>query len=166
MPLDVESEPCHRPRPAPEALTSVLAHYPALMEEVDLDFAQMLADKDYDSDAVRDDISTRGGEPMIPTRTQPARCSAWSTKRSMPCATVSSASSTRSRTHAASPRVTTSSSRASPLSPSSLQFGSGSDLSTRPNSLAPAAVSIWSRPRATLIRSGRGRTRPCFCTGA
>jgi transposase len=42
--------------------------YPALMEEVDQDFEQMLADKGYDSDAVRNDIEERGGEALIPTR--------------------------------------------------------------------------------------------------
>jgi len=42
--------------------------YPALMEEVDRDPEQMLADKGYDSDAVRQDVSERGGEPMIPTK--------------------------------------------------------------------------------------------------
>ena len=42
--------------------------YPALMEEVDCDPERMLADKGYDSDAVRQDISNRGGEPMIPTK--------------------------------------------------------------------------------------------------
>lgn len=42
--------------------------YPALMEEVDQDFEQMLADKGYDSDAVRDDIEKRGGAARIPTR--------------------------------------------------------------------------------------------------
>jgi transposase len=42
--------------------------YPALMEEVDQGFEQMLADKGYDSDAVRDDIEKRGGAAMIPTR--------------------------------------------------------------------------------------------------
>jgi transposase len=42
--------------------------YPALMEEVDCDPERMLADKGYDSDAVRQDIGNRGGEPMIPTK--------------------------------------------------------------------------------------------------
>lgn len=42
--------------------------YPALMEEVDDDPEQMLADKGYDSDAVRDDIEARGGEAQIPTK--------------------------------------------------------------------------------------------------
>ena len=42
--------------------------YPALMEEVDADFDHMLADKGYDSDAVRNDIEERGGEALIPTR--------------------------------------------------------------------------------------------------
>jgi transposase len=42
--------------------------YPALMGDVDDDPGQMLADKGYDSDAVRDDIRKRGGEALIPTR--------------------------------------------------------------------------------------------------
>ena len=42
--------------------------YPALMEEVDDNPEQMLADKGYDSNAVRDDIEKRGGAAMIPTR--------------------------------------------------------------------------------------------------
>jgi transposase len=42
--------------------------YPALMGDVDDDPEQMLADKGYDSNAVRDDIQRRGGEAMIPTR--------------------------------------------------------------------------------------------------
>lgn len=42
--------------------------YPALMQEVDDDPQQMLADKGYDSDDVRDDIEKRGGEAVIPTK--------------------------------------------------------------------------------------------------
>jgi transposase len=42
--------------------------YPALMAEVDADPERMLADKGYDSDAVRKDIQDRGGEPVIPTK--------------------------------------------------------------------------------------------------
>jgi transposase len=42
--------------------------YPSLMAEVDDDPEQMLGDKGYDSDAVRDDIRQRGGEPAIPTK--------------------------------------------------------------------------------------------------
>jgi transposase len=42
--------------------------FPALMEEVDCDPEQMLTDKGYDSDAVRQDVRDRGGEPMIPTK--------------------------------------------------------------------------------------------------
>ena len=38
------------------------------MGDVDNDPEQMLADKGYDSDAVRDDIARRGGQAMIPTR--------------------------------------------------------------------------------------------------
>jgi transposase len=42
--------------------------YPALMAEVDQNFEQMLADKGYDGDEVRDDIRSRGGKALIPTR--------------------------------------------------------------------------------------------------
>ena len=38
------------------------------MAEVDADPEQMLADKGYDSDAVRQDIRDRGGEAVIPTK--------------------------------------------------------------------------------------------------
>lgn len=38
------------------------------MAEVDEDPDQMLGDKGYDSDAVRAEIEQRGGEPLIPTR--------------------------------------------------------------------------------------------------
>ncbi len=53
-------------------LTSGEAHdvtaYPALMEERDSDPAVMLADKGYDSDAVRQDLRDRGAAPEIPTK--------------------------------------------------------------------------------------------------
>jgi IS5 family transposase len=42
--------------------------YPALMEEVDDDPEQMLGDRGFDSDAVRNDIEKRGGEALIPTK--------------------------------------------------------------------------------------------------
>jgi transposase len=42
--------------------------YPALMAEVDDDPEQLLADKGYDSNGVRDDVEKRGGAAMIPTR--------------------------------------------------------------------------------------------------
>jgi transposase len=38
------------------------------MEEVDCDPEQLLGDKGYDSDAVRQDIADRGGQPLIPTQ--------------------------------------------------------------------------------------------------
>jgi transposase len=41
---------------------------PALMEEVDCDPALLLGDKGYDSDAVRQQIVDRGGQPLIPTK--------------------------------------------------------------------------------------------------
>jgi transposase len=39
-----------------------------LMAEHDADPAVMLADRGYDSDAIRDDVRARGGQPEIPTK--------------------------------------------------------------------------------------------------
>ena len=109
--------------------------YPALMEEVDDNPEQMLADKGYDSDAVRDDIQKRGGEALIPTRAT----------RKVQHLVDKAIYALRNRierffnkikkTHAGSPPAMTSSSKASQLSCSSLQSGSGFDLSTRPSDL-------------------------------
>ncbi|MGA7425602.1 MAG: IS5 family transposase [Rhodoplanes sp.] len=41
--------------------------FPALMQEIDCDPEQMLGDKGYDSEAVRNDIEQRGGEAAIPS---------------------------------------------------------------------------------------------------
>jgi transposase len=41
--------------------------FPALMQEIDCDPQQMLGDKGYDSEAVRNDIEERGGEAAIPS---------------------------------------------------------------------------------------------------
>lgn len=41
--------------------------YPALMNTIDCDPEQMLADKGYDSEAVRHDIEQRGGRAEIPS---------------------------------------------------------------------------------------------------
>ena len=41
--------------------------FPALMQEIDCDPEQMLGDKGYDSEAVRNDIEERGGEAAIPS---------------------------------------------------------------------------------------------------
>ena len=41
--------------------------FPALMQEIDCDPDQMLGDKGYDSQAVRDEIQQRGGEAEIPS---------------------------------------------------------------------------------------------------
>ena len=40
---------------------------PALMHDIDCDPEQMLGDKGYDSEAVREDIEQRGGEAVIPS---------------------------------------------------------------------------------------------------
>jgi transposase len=42
---------------------------PALMDDIDCDPEQMLGDKGYDSEAVRQDIERRGGQAMIPSIT-------------------------------------------------------------------------------------------------
>ena len=42
--------------------------YDDLMAEDAPDPAAMLADKGYDSDAIRDDLEGRGAEPVIPTK--------------------------------------------------------------------------------------------------
>ena len=42
--------------------------YSDLMAEHDADPEVLLADRGYDSDAIRDDIRSRGGEPQIPTK--------------------------------------------------------------------------------------------------
>jgi len=41
--------------------------FPALMQEIDCDPEQMLGDRGYDSEAVRNDIEQRGGEAAIPS---------------------------------------------------------------------------------------------------
>src|SRR5690349_18000384 len=41
--------------------------FPVLMQEIDCDPDQMLGDKGYDSEAVRDEIQQRGGEAAIPS---------------------------------------------------------------------------------------------------
>jgi len=41
--------------------------FPALMQEIDCNPGQMLGDKGYDSEAVRNDIEERGGEAAIPS---------------------------------------------------------------------------------------------------
>jgi transposase len=41
--------------------------YPALMDDIDSDPQQMLGDKGYDSEAVRQDIEQRGGKAQIPS---------------------------------------------------------------------------------------------------
>jgi transposase len=41
--------------------------FPALMQELDCDPEQLLGDKGYDSNAVRQEIEDRGGEALIPS---------------------------------------------------------------------------------------------------
>ena len=40
---------------------------PALMHDIDCDPEQMLGDKGYDSEAIRQDIAQRGGQAVIPS---------------------------------------------------------------------------------------------------
>lgn len=47
---------------------SDMAAYGDLMDEDAPDPVSMLADKGYDSDAIRDDLESRGIEPVIPTK--------------------------------------------------------------------------------------------------
>ena len=42
--------------------------YPALMEEAAPDPKVLIADRGYDADAIRSDVETRGGTPVIPTK--------------------------------------------------------------------------------------------------
>ncbi len=42
--------------------------YPDLMAEHEANPEVLLADRGYDSDAIRDDVRSRGGEPQIPTK--------------------------------------------------------------------------------------------------
>ena len=69
------------------------------MQEIDCDPEQMLGDKGYDSEAVRNDIEERGGEAAIPS-TATRKYSMPSTMLSMPCAIASSVFCTGRRTHA------------------------------------------------------------------
>ena len=58
--------------PIAAVLTPGEAHdvtaYPALMEQRDSDPGALLADKGYDSDALRQDLRDRGATPAIPTK--------------------------------------------------------------------------------------------------
>lgn len=71
--LDQDQRTYQRGRPAIGlVITPGQAHdvtaFPALMQEVDCDLEQLLGDKGYDSDAVRQEIADRGGEALIPTK--------------------------------------------------------------------------------------------------
>jgi hypothetical protein len=66
--------------------------YDALMEQRDSDPGAMLADKGYDSDAIRHDLQNRGAAPEIT-----ARCNTPSASASTGCVHASSASSVISR---------------------------------------------------------------------
>ena len=77
------------------------------MQEIDCDPEQMLGDKGYDSEAVRNDIEERGGEAAIPS-TATRKIQHAVDKALYACAIASSASSIVRRTHAVSPPATTS----------------------------------------------------------
>jgi hypothetical protein len=57
---------------SPASSTPEEAHdstvYPDLTVEYDIDPAVLLADRDYDGDALCKDVRARGGKPEIPTK--------------------------------------------------------------------------------------------------
>jgi len=79
---------------------------PALMHDIDCDPEQMLGDKGYDSEAVRQDIEQRGGQAMIPSIAS-RKIQRAVDNRSIPCATASSGSSIAPRTPVGWPPATT-----------------------------------------------------------
>jgi Transposase DDE domain len=126
----------------------------ALMHDIDCDPEQMLGDKGYDSEAIRQDIAERGGQAVIPV-SPVGRSNIPSTKRFMSCATASNVSSIVQRTHVGSPRDTTSSSKASPPSYCLPLSVSGLNLSTRGWQAMEPAV-------GTARPAGGGAARPAF----
>ena len=106
--------------------------FPALMQEVDCDPEQLLGDKGYDSDAVRQEIEDHGGEALIPTKAN--------RKLQRPVDKAIYGLRNRierffNRLIGASQLATTNSSRASQPSSSLQPSGSGLGLSTRPSAL-------------------------------
>ena len=81
--------------------------FPALMQEIDCDPEQMLGDKGYDSEAVRNNIEERGGDAAIPS-TATRKIQHAVDKALYALRNHISASSIVRRTHAASPLATTS----------------------------------------------------------
>ena len=106
--------------------------YPTLMAERDSDPGALLADKGYDSDAIRQDLRDRGAAPEIPTK-RSRRVGFPSTSRSMPYARASSAALVISKRCAVLPRATTKQRRVFWDSSCWAVCGSGSGLSTGPN---------------------------------
>jgi len=107
--------------------------YDDLMEQRDSDPGAMLADKGYDSDAIRQDLRDRGTAPEIPTKRNRTVCSTWSTSHSMLCARASSASSAISRSSGVLPPDMTRPQAVSWVLSCSDVVASGSGLSTGPS---------------------------------
>ena len=124
--------------------------YPALMEDIDCDPEHMLGDKGYDSEAIRRDIEQRGGQAVIPSLAS-RKIQHAADKFVYALRNRIERCFNRSRTHAASPPDTTSSSRAFRLSCCWHVFASGSGLSTRPRS---TRSSDPDRVRTTFPGSG------------
>jgi transposase len=103
----------------------------ALMHDIDCDPEQMLGDKGYDSEAIRQDIAERGGQAVIPSIAS----------RKIQHTIDKALYALRNRierffnreTHVGSPRDTTSSSKASPPSYCLPLSVSGLNLSTQPS---------------------------------
>jgi transposase len=67
LPVDRWHEIIGGRHPGPSRPQRPPAAVPALMHDIDCDPEQMLGDKGYDSETVRQDIEQRGGQAMIPS---------------------------------------------------------------------------------------------------
>jgi transposase len=110
-----------------------MAAYKDLMQEEAPDPSAMLADKGYDSDAIRDDLERRGADPVIPTKSnrkvqRPVDKTKYAMRNRI------ERFFNRPSIRAASPPDMTSWPQASSALFRSLRSGSGSGLSTRPRS--------------------------------
>ncbi|HET6236338.1 MAG TPA: hypothetical protein VFE41_15470, partial [Acetobacteraceae bacterium] len=110
--------------------------YDGLMQQRDSDPGAMLADKGYDSDAIRHDLRDSGATPEIPSRSN-RKVSTQSANPSMRCGHGLSASLGISKSSAASPPDMTSSPPASWDSSCSDASASGRGLSTGPSTAMP-----------------------------
>ena len=121
--------------------------YDGLMQQRDSDPGAMLADKGYDSDAIRHDLRDSGATPEIPTRSNRKGTAFRSANRSMRCGHGLSASLAISRSSGASPPGMTSSPPASWDSSCSDASASGRGLSTGPKLRAKRnhLPTLWTR---------------------